>query len=106
MTRIERNGLAEVCHCAIGIAFGVIRDAAITPGVGQTRVEFDGFVELGDRPVELSPISKTKTAFVIILGGARRLRLSSAGCERQRERRRSDYCHNDSMAEHLVTSFG
>jgi hypothetical protein len=106
VTRIERNGLAEVGHCAIGIAFGVMRDTAITPGVGQTRAEFDGFVELGDRPVELSPISKSKAAFVMILGVARRLRLSRAGGERKRERRRRDYCHNDAMAEHLLTSFG
>jgi hypothetical protein len=105
VTRIERNGLAEVGHCAIGIAFGVMRDTAITPGVGQTRAEFDGFVELLYRPIELSPISKSKAAFVMIRGGLRRLRLSRAGCERQPEGRRRDYRHNDSMAEHLFVSF-
>src|SRR5262249_56811181 len=106
VTRIERNGLTEVGHCAIRIAFGDIRDAAITPGVGQTGAEFNGFVEFGDSQVKLPTLSEGKTAFVMVLGGERRLRLSRAGCERQRERRRRDYCHNDLTAEHMVSSFG
>src|SRR5262245_8262474 len=106
VTRIERNGLVEVGHCAIRIAFGNIRDAAITPGVGQTRAEFDGFVEFGDRQVELPTLSEGKTAFLMVLGGERRLRLSRAGCERKRERRRCDYCNNDLTAEHMFFSSG
>src|SRR5215510_15645167 len=106
VTRIERNGLAEVGNCAIRIAFGDIRDTAITPGVGQKRAEFDGFVEFGDRQVELPALSEGKTTFVMVLGGERRLRLSRAGCERQRERRRRDYFHNELTAEHMFSSFG
>src|SRR5262249_34269496 len=104
VTRTESNGLAEVGHCPVGIDYGVIRDTAITPCVGQTWVEFDGFAEFGDRPVKLSTLPKRKTAFVMILGDVRRLRLSRARCEHQRERRRRDYGHNDSMAEHLFSS--
>src|SRR5262249_20954869 len=86
--------------------FGDIRDAAITPGVGQTRAEFDRFVEFGDCQVKVPALSEGKTAFVMVLRGERRLRLSRAGCERQRERRRRDYCHNDLTAEHMFSSFG
>src|SRR5262249_15676873 len=105
VTRIERNGLAEVGNCALRIAFGDIRDTAITPGVGQKRAEFDGFVEFGDRQVKLPTMSEGKTVFVVVLGGERGLRLSRAGCERQRDRRRRDYCSDDLTAEHMFSSF-
>src|SRR5262245_45876692 len=105
VTRIERDGMVEVVHRPIRIAFGVIRDAAITPGVGKRRVEFDGFVEFGDRPIKISPRHKRDATIVTLRGGLRRLRLSSMGCERQRERRRRDYCHDDSWAEQLFPSF-
>src|SRR5215510_16350198 len=97
---IELDGSVQFGRRLLDVAFEVVRKTTITPCVGQLRIDFDGLVEFRDRTVKFSSAPKDKAAFEMILGGARRLRLSRAGLERQR-----DCYHNDSLAEHKFSPF-